>query len=155
MTAKKIKEKYLYQKGIATLPTVFAFIILIVALTVGVAALSLTEGFMSLGSRQSSQALIYAEAGARDALIRIARNKKYVCASADCYSIDFVTGGCSTKEGCAEISVSAGTGSSGDPKIIASKGQVNSNTRKIQVTVFFDSALNGRISTTTWQELSD
>ncbi len=63
------------QKGIATLPTIFALIILVVAVSVGISALSLSASFISLGSYQSSQALVYAEAGARDALLRIVRNK--------------------------------------------------------------------------------
>lgn len=144
-----------YQRGVATLPTIFALIILIVAVSVGVTALSLSDSFISLGSYQSSQALIYAEAGARDALLRIVRNKNYTCAAADCYSIDFTSNGCSTNEGCAKISVSAGTGSEVNPKVIVSKGQMKNKIRRVQVDVVFDAFLHGKISSATWKELTD
>lgn len=150
MTKKRL---FCEQKGVATLPTIFAFIILIVALTVGLTALSLSDSFIQLGAYHSSRALNYAEAGARDALVRIVRNKNYACPAADCYSIDFVSNGCAANEGCAKISVSSGVGSSVNPKVIISKGQAESSVRRIQVDVIFDDSLNGKIATTTWKEL--
>lgn len=155
MRKKRLFSVPASQKGVATLPTIFSFIILIVALAVGITTLSLSEIFISLGSYHSSRALIYAEAGVRDALVRIVRNKNYTCASADCYSIDFVPNGCAANEGCAKISVSSGVGSNGNPKVIISKGQVKNNIRKIQLDVVFDDSLNGKIATTTWKEITD
>lgn len=141
--------------GTASLTTVIALMILILAIVVGISALSLTEIVTSAGQSQSSQALAYAEAGARDALIRLSRNKNYTCAATDCYSIAFVTDGCSTNDGCARISVGSGAGTSGDPKIVTSTGQVKTSVRRIRVDVIFDSSLNGEIATTTWRELTD
>lgn len=133
------------------MPTIIALTVIILAMGVGITSLALTESLISAGQKQSSQAFLYAEAGARDALVKIARNKNY----ADCYSIPFATNGCTDDTGCAIISVSAGVGSEGDPKIIISKGQVRNNIKKLQVNVIFDSSSNGEIATTTWQELGN
>ena len=141
--------------GIASLPILMALTILIVAVAVGITTLSITESLSSFGQKKSGQALLYAETGARDALLRIARNKSYTCATEDCYSLDMVSAGCSSNAGCVSIRVSAGVGSSADPKIIVSKGQVRSNIRRLQVSVIFDTASNGEIATTTWTELTN
>ena len=139
--------------GVATLPTVIALAVLILVVGAGITASALSESFISLGHKRASEALIFAEAGARDALVRIARNKKYACATADCYQIDFVSGGCASSDGCAKISVSSGVGSEADPKIVISKGISYSSIRELQVSVILDASLHGRIATTTWTEL--
>lgn len=145
------------KQGIISLPVIFAFIILIIAVGIGMTAISLSESFISAGEREAGKALLYAEAGARDALVRVARNKNYICATADCYSIPFATNGCTNNDACVKISVSAGVGSSADQKIITSKGQSKSSVRTIEVRVQYDDALEGQIatSTTVWHEISD
>src|SRR5574343_222236 len=92
----QIKKLSCPQSGVATLPTVILLGIMALVIAVGVETLSFTELMISQGGAQSSRALFYAEAGARDALIKIDRNKNYTCATTDCYSIDFSTNGCST-----------------------------------------------------------
>lgn len=141
------------RKGAATLPTIIALTILILVVGVSITTISFTEGLISVGQGNAARALTYADAGARDALIKIARNKQYTCAATDCYSISFVPSGCATDDGCARISVSTGTGTSIDPRIIVSKGKASNSIRTIQVNVVFDAALNGEIATTTWSEL--
>lgn len=148
-------KKQLKSRGVASLPIVLVFGILIVAIGVGITALSFTEGVIAQGGYQSARALLYAEGGARDALVRIARNKNYTCATTDCYSISFATNGCSGGIACAKVSVGAGIGSIADPKIVVSKGQVGLNTRVLQAQVIFDTTQNGEIATTTWQELTN
>lgn len=138
-------------KGVASLPTILALAILILAIGIGVTSVSFTESLISAGQNQALKAFIYAEAGANDALERIARNKNY----SGNYTIDFVSNGCSDNEGCAAITVTGGAGSIADPKIITSNGRVKSNIRKIRVDVVFDSSLNGEISTTTWREITN
>lgn len=142
-------------RGVATLPTVIALGMLILAIGIGITATSLTESFISAGSKNSAQALRYAEAGARDALIKIARKKNYSCTSADCYTVEFAPNGCTTNNACARIVVSSGTGALGDPKVVTSKGQAKSSTRTLQVSVLFDASLHGEISSATWQELTN
>lgn len=140
--------------GIATLPTVMVLGVLSLAVAVGITAVALTESFISQGSAQSSRALFYAESGARDALMRIARNKNYTCATTDCYSIDFSTNRCSTGNDCARVSVSGGTGTSGNPKIIVSRGIMRASARTMEVQVVFDISGNGEISSVSWNELT-
>lgn len=142
-------------RGIATLPIVLALSIMIIAIIVGITAVTFNESFVSQGSVQSGKAMYYAEVGARDALVRIARNKNYSCDSpvlpTGCYSIDMVTSGCSMNDGCARVVVDTGTA----PKIINVEGRVGGNIRKLQVNVTFDGSSNGEISSTSWQELTN
>lgn len=141
------------QSGFAALPVVLALMALIMTAGIGIAMTSFTESMLSLGSAQSSKSLFYAEAGAQDALMRVARNKSYTCStpSTGCYQIDYGTNGCSGNYGCARITVSVAT----SPKVIVSEGRVKDNIRKMEVDVYFDSNLNGEIATTTWQEVTN
>jgi Tfp pilus assembly protein PilX len=146
------------QKGIATLPTVMVLGMLTLVIAIGITSVSLTESFNSQSSSNSSRALSYAEAGARDALLKISRNKNYSCATDDCYLIDFTTDGCSTSIGCARVSVSSAVGDIANPKVIISKGIVNASHRTIEVSVVLDNGTNdttlqyGLITSTTWRE---
>ncbi|MBI3634018.1 MAG: hypothetical protein HY228_00145 [Candidatus Yonathbacteria bacterium] len=144
-------------RGITTLPAVLVLGVMALAVAVGITAVSLTESFISQGGAQSSRALFYAEAGARDALIKIARNKNYTCSATDCYFVDFSTDGCSLLNDCAKVSVSAGTGSSGDPKIILSNGIMKASSRRVQVSIVFDGGTpsDGEITSATWSELTN
>ena len=147
------------KSGVATLPTVLVLSIMALAVVVSITAMAFNELLISQGAAQSSTALFYAEAGARDALTRIARNKSYTCSAADCYSVDFVTNGCSNGTDCAKVSVSSGVGSSADPKIIISSGIMNASKHKMQITVTLDSGTTvaanqtGAITGAVWTEL--
>lgn len=137
------------QRGIATLPTVLVLGIMSLIVAVSVTALSFTELFISQGSSQSSRAHFYAEAGARDALIKIARDRKYVCTTSDCYSIDFSPSGCSLLNDCAKVTVT-GTDLA---KVIVSRGIMKASTRVLQVAVTLDA--NGSITGAMWSEISN
>ncbi len=140
-------------RGIATLPTVMLLGIITLTVAISLATVSFSESFISQSSAQSSKALFYAEAGARDALVRIARNKNYTCATSDCYEIPLVANGCGASfPGCARISISAGAGTIGDPKVITSKGLMQASVRTINVNVILDADAHGEIATTTWSE---
>lgn len=147
---RSIRER----SGVASIPVILVLMILIIAIGVGVTVMSISEALVAEGQKQSAQALLFAEAGARDALERLARDKTYSCAAANCYSIDFTTNGCSANTGCAQVSVSAASGTAANPKVVTSTGQMGSNTRKIEVDVIFDVLLNGEIATTTWREVT-
>lgn len=146
-----------YNKGIATLPTVIILGMMVLAVVVSITSISLNELFISQGSSQSSTALFYAEAGARDALVRIARNKNYTCNTVDCYKIDYASNGCLNNTDCAIVTVSDGTGQTGNPKIIVSRGIMKSSNRRMQVNIILDdgTATNGQITSTTWTELTN
>lgn len=135
-------------RGFATLPTVMVLGVMSLAVAVGITAVSLTESFISQGSIQSNKALFYAESGARDALIRIARNKTYLCATTDCYTIDFSTNGCSLGNDCAKMIV---TGND-TAKIVTAKGVMKSSTRTLQVSVTLGT--DGDITGATWSEVT-
>lgn len=154
MISKKTHTKH----GLATLPTVIILSAMALVVVVGITTVSLTESFISQGATQSAKALLYAEGGARDALTKIARKKDYTCSSSDCYTIDFVSGGCAgALDGCAKVSVSAAAGTTAAPKIITSKGVVKDNTRTLQVSVVLDSgtAADGKITSTSWSEVTN
>ena len=149
------------KKGIATLPTVIVIGLIALALVVSITAMTFDQLLISQSGAQSSAALFFAESGARDALIRIARNKNYTCSVADCYSVDFGAGGCAAGTNCAKISVSAGLGTTADPKIITSKGLMGSSMRKVQASVLLDGGTttsvnqNGQITSVVWSELTN
>lgn len=133
-------------RGVATLPTVMVIGIMALAVAVGVTAVALTESFISQGGIQSNKALFFAEAGARDALIRVARDKTFTSAS---YTIDFTTNGtgCSGLwNGCATIAVGL------SPRVATSTGTNGLSTRTIVVNI--TQSTDGEIatSTTTWTE---
>lgn len=138
------------RRGIATLPALLGLIILIVAVVIGISAIGMSDAIISLGQTQSTKALGFAQAGAKDALQRLARDYTFTSSS---YSIDFATSGCSLETACATISISTGTGATGDPKIIISTGRYNQNIRSVEVDVLYDANMYGEIATTTWREI--
>lgn len=142
-------------RGVATVPVIFVLGVLTVAIGVGVTALALAESMSSEGSHQSARALLYAEAGARDALMRIARDKTYACTAPGCYALDLAENGCSASVACAHVSVSSGTGTTSDPKIIVSEGRAGLHARRVSVSVLFDPEERGEIISAVWTELTD
>ena len=151
--------KIIKNKGIATLPTMMVIGMVALSVVVSVTAITFNELLISQGSAQSASALFYAESGAHDALMKIARNKNYTCSETDCYSIDFVEGGCASSTDCSLVSVSSGIGTTADPKIITSKGVMRASIRTMQVSVILDggttdaSLQNGEITSSSWAEL--
>lgn len=135
------------QRGIATIPIILALTVLIIAVGLTVSAVAFNETFIAQEFFRSSKALTYAEAGARDALVKITRDGRYTSAG---YNIEFVANGCTApNDGCATITVTSGT----SPKTIVSSGRVKNNIRKVQVTVTLDA--NWVITGTSWQEISN
>ncbi len=139
----------LRSRGVATLPTVMLLGVMALVVAVSITTLSFTELFISQGSAQSSRAHFYAESGARDALIKIARNKTYLCATTDCYSVDFSTNGCTLSKDCAKVQVTGDATS----KTITSKGIMNANKRTLQVVVTLNS--DGEITGSAWSEVTN
>lgn len=141
------------RRGVATLPTVILLGIMALVVAVGITTLSFSELMISQGGSQSSRALFYAESGARDALLKIARNKNYECVATDCYTVYFTPSASCTGVGggCAKVSVGAGTTS----KIATSTGVMGASTRTMRVSVTLDT--NGQIATSTtetvWTEI--
>ncbi len=148
-------------RGIAALPTVVVIGLIALAVVVSITSIAFNELLISQGSAQSGAALFYAESGVRDALLRVARDKNYVCDTTDCYSIDFIASGCANETDCAKVSVSAGIGTTADPKVITSKGIMKASTRRLQANVVLDGGTTvasdqyGEITSVTWTELTN
>lgn len=161
-------------KGIATLPTVIVLGMMFLAIVVSLTSMTFSGLMISQSQSHSSNALFYAEAGARDALTKIARNNKYLTSTdvyavscnpsrADsnyCYLLDFTTNasGCSVSmDNCAEVSVFDVVGDPNNTKRIISKGKMKTSTRSMQVDVVMDSgaATDGEITGITWTELTN
>ena len=131
-------------KGVAALPiiSIIAMVILLAAL--GAAGSGFIEGLISYGELENKQALFAAEAGAKDAFKRVARDR-------NCN-----LGGTPT---CADYSLSVGNATSsitvsGDnPKTIVSSGQIENIITKIQLIVSFDS--NNKATQTSWRQITD
>lgn len=143
------------RSGVATLPTIIALGVLVLAIGIGISTASLSELFISEGQSQSQKALNYAEAGAKEAMRRIAINKTYSCISQNCYSIPFISNGCVSNDACAYISVSSNSGSTADPKIVTSTGYAGLYVRTLRVTLEFDASDSGQISSSTWTEITN
>ena len=143
------------KNGFASLPTMIVITALLITVSIGIASISFTELLAVSGERQTREAYLYAETGARDALLRVAKNKNYSCFSGtDCpYQIVFAPNGCETFDGCAFVQVNSGAGTLANPKIITSIGRVRTFTRAMQITIIFDAAQNGEIASVSWQEL--
>jgi Tfp pilus assembly protein PilX len=131
------------QSGVAAMPVIFAMLVLIISLSLLTASLSGNDSASSADVVNSDRALAAAELGAKDALLKIARNKDYSGA----YSIAASANGCSAPaSGCATVTVD----NQSDPKTIYSAGQVGELVRKIVVKAHLDS--NGKITSYTWQD---
>lgn len=141
-------------KGVATLPTVLLLGIIALSVAVSLATVTFSESFISQSATQSAKALYYSEAGARDALIKLSRNKDYLCTSSECYQVAFINGGCGTSlPACAKVQVTATSTSCGTGVNILSKGIVYNSSRSLSVNVCFDANGYGELATTTWAEI--
>ena len=134
------------RQGVATIPIILALTILVIAIGLAISTVAFNETSITQDFSRSSQALAYAEAGARDALIKVTRDGGYTSAG---YNIDFVTSGCAAPyNGCATVTVASAT----SPKVIESTGKVKNNIRKVRTTVTVDS--NWVITGTVWEEVT-
>ena len=155
-------EKISQKSGIATLPTVVFIGMMALVVVVSITSTTLNELIISEGSSSSSSALFYAEGGARDALVRIARDMNYVCDDPfpSCYNIDFAANGCDLGIACARVSVT-GLGTTASPKIITSKGIMKSSIRTMHINVILDNGTTvevdkkGEITGAVWSESTD
>ncbi len=142
--------KYIFsKKGVATIPIVLALTILIVAVGLAISTVAFNEAFIAQDFSRSSQALVYAEAGARDALVKITRDGRYTSAG---YNIEFVENGCATNDGCAIVTVTSNGATLPISDVtIVSEGRVKNNIRKVRVVVYLNDD-TWVIDSTSWAE---
>jgi len=143
--------KFYNQEGMASLPTVLALLMLMMVLGGLISSIGLSELESSNNLASSAKAKQYAQAGIKDALERIARNKDYLCESAPgCpggnYQLAFADNGCANNMACATVTVSG----SATLKTIMSIGASSNNRRKINATITLDS--DGLITDTNWHD---
>ncbi len=135
------------ESGIAAIPVVLIFMIFVMVVGLGITNIGFNEANISSNSSYSSKAFTYAEAGAKDGLMRVSRDSSYTCPVDACYSMDFTVNGCLDNTACARIKITA----VGNDRIVFSEGRVKNNFRRVQVTATFDA--NGEITNTLWEEL--
>lgn len=125
------------------MPVIFAMLVLIISLSLLTASLSGNDSASSVDAVNSDRALAAAEFGAREALLRVARNKEYSAA----FSVAVTPNGCSAPVGgCVTVTVD----DQSDPKTIHAAGQVGELIRKIVVRVRLDG--DGKITSYAWQD---
>lgn len=129
--------------GVASLPVLLALSAILIVLGVLISSMSIADNQDGSNAAGSEKALANAQLGARDALVRMARNKNY----SGNYSIDAVAGGCVAPfAGCAAVTVDSGS----SPKKIESVGRTFASTRKVEVYVYLNN--NGQIMSFDWRE---
>ena len=150
-TKYRIRNTVLHtaSRGVATLPTVMVMGVMALAVAVGITAVALNESFISQGSGQSARALFYAEAGARDALLKIARNKNYATSSYPIYFSADLTACTTGNNGCALVSVATTTTTT---SIATSTGYMKAAQRTVVVGITLAPDDYGAIASTTWSE---
>jgi hypothetical protein len=132
------------QSGIASLPTVMVLSLMIIVIGILITTLSFNENSTVASWNKSARALSYAEMGAKDALIKLARNKNIATST----ELSLVTGGClSPFAGCASTTIATSSGKT----IITSTGQVEDVYRRVVVESEVDAG--GLISSSTWREI--
>ncbi len=133
-----------YKKGVAALPIISIIAMVILLAAIGAAGSGFIEGLISYGELENKKALFAAEAGAKDAFKRIARDRN--CNSGGSPTCDNYSIGVSD-------ATSSITVSGDNPKTIVSSGQIENIIAKIQVTVSFDA--NGKAIQTSWRQITD
>lgn len=146
-----------HEKGAALLATVVVTILIIIALGLSMTSSGIFEGSITETQRQSLDAYFAAQAGVKDALVRIARNKNY---SSTGYFIPSDPSNCALNSAtlCTKVfvdkdaqSACSQSISSGQDCVVAI-GTLDTATKKIEVILNVNPA-NGKITRVSWKEL--
>lgn len=145
------------EDGISAIVSAIVMLLLIITIGFSIASSGLFEGFISEAQRQSQETYFAAETGAKDAIMKIARNKNF---SSSGYFIpsspsDCVLNGSSL---CTRVIVEKGASSacsqaisSGQDCIIAT-GTYDNKARIIEV-ILNVHATSGKITQVSWREI--
>ncbi len=147
------KTAFRHQRGAALMPLILVFAGLVVMVGLAFAAISISHSIAVESEYGASRALHYAEAGLNDALMRLVRDRDYLCATNDCYGVDFVVDGCTNETACAWVTVTAGASST--ERLIVARGRSGGNERILERSFFFDAGLDGLVAGVTWCERDD
>ena len=135
------------ESGMALLATVVAVLLILVAVGLSMISLGIFEGFMAESQRASDEAYAAAQSGAKDAMMRVARNKNYSSAGYSLPASCTLNGAAA----CAYIVVEQNQPSVGKDRITAA-GTLNNSSRKLEVILNVNST-NGKITIDSQNEL--
>jgi len=146
MASEKMKQfnnstiQQFNQQGMALLATVVAVLLILVAVGLSMVSLGVFEGFMAESQRASDEAYAAAQSGAKDAMMRVARDKNYSSAGY------YLTTGCALNgaSACAYVVVEKDAPSPSKDRITAT-GTLNNSSRKLEV-ILNVNATNGKIT---------
>lgn len=148
------RSRAAHHTGAALMPVILVFAALVVVVGLAFAAISISHSIAVESEYGSSRALHYAEAGLNDALMRLTRERDYLCPTIDCYSIEFASNGCTGMTACAWVTIKEGASTTHE-RILVSHGRSGVNERILERSFFFDNSLNGLVSGVTWCERDD
>jgi uncharacterized protein (UPF0333 family) len=139
-----IFKKKFWQKGAMALSSILVLAMILLAVGLAMASSSFIQSSIVSNQNKSISALYIAEAGAKDAMQKLTRNKNY---SNTGYNL-------AIGNGSAGIVVSKDTPSSGQTEIL-STGVVGGNTKKIKVILNTDAAGDGsgKVAIISWEEV--
>ena len=143
--------------GMAMLATVLILMLIIVAVGLSMISSGLFEGVMSENERQSQEAHLATTGGAKDAMMRIARNKNFATSSG--YFIPSDPSDCSLygSTACAKVIVEKDSASvcsqsiSAGQDCVISLGTLANSARKVEV-ILNVNATSGKMIMQSWNE---
>ena len=156
LKAKSYKLKA--DEGMALLATVVVVLLILVAVGLSMISLGIFEGFMAESQRASDEAYAAAQSGAKDAMMRIARNKNFATSTG--YFIPSDPSNCSLygSTACAKVIVEKDSASvcsqsiSAGQDCVISLGTLSNSARKVEV-ILNVNATNGKITIDSQNEL--
>ena len=135
---KRYKEFLFSESGLIALPSIIILSMIILTIGISMSFSSFTQNNISSNNYSSQKSFFVAEAGIKDAIMKITRNKNYN--TAFILLID---------EDTANVTINTT-----DPTrpIITSVSTINNYTKKIQATL--NITQNGKVTILSWNELS-
>ena len=150
-------NKKLAQKGVALLATTLIIVLLMLTMGLSMVSLGLFDGFIAESQRESQEAYFAAQAGVKDALIKIARDKEFSSAG---YFIPSDPSDCALNSSsvCTRVIVEKDTASSCSQTISANQdciiatGTLTAKTRTVETILNVNNS-NGKITIVSQREI--
>jgi len=133
----KNRKHFFSQRGIVALPAIIALSVIILTIGLAMSFSSFTQNNISSNKYKSELTYRIAEAGIKDAMVKITRNKNYDTA----FTLLINNGA---------ANVNCDTSGPGQTKI-TSIGTFNNNTKTIET--ILDITTNGKVTISSWIEL--
>ncbi|MFA6417329.1 MAG: hypothetical protein WCW61_04010 [Patescibacteria group bacterium] len=136
------------KSGVASIPLVLGLLILIISVGLFISSISLSDSLATSNQDKSNLALEYAQIGAKEALVKIARQPCNSCSNS--FQIETLVGGCSGGiAGCITVDYAPLTAPTSSEIVITSEGHIYDISRTVQVNAILDNY--GKIASYTWQ----